>query len=107
MADLHTSTDWRKPASWSVNGTLPPQEMPQPQQDPQPSRKQRRAAKNPTKKAARKSGQRGDVVRSDRVKLALRAVDGHILRTASGTVWAWYRLSGKRWSFLSDAQRNR
>lgn len=39
-----------------------------------------------------------------RPNLALRRIDGHILRTTSDA-WAWYRLPAQRWSFRGDADR--
>ncbi|MGH3795726.1 MAG: ATP-binding protein [Pseudonocardiaceae bacterium] len=36
--------------------------------------------------------------------IALRSIDGHLVRTAH-EVYAWYRLSPQRWSFRSDSQR--
>src|SRR3954465_1917626 len=37
--------------------------------------------------------------------IALRSVDGHLVRTRT-QVWAWYRLAPQRWSFRSDSARN-
>jgi hypothetical protein len=36
--------------------------------------------------------------------IALRSIDGHLVRTAH-EVYAWYRLAPQRWSFRSDSQR--
>lgn len=36
--------------------------------------------------------------------IALRSIDGHVVRTAD-TVVAWYRLAPQRWSFRGDTQR--
>jgi hypothetical protein len=43
-------------------------------------------------------------VPADTQKLALREVDGHLLRTKSQT-WAWYRLPNERWNFRGGNDR--
>lgn len=63
---------------------------------------------SPAPRAA--SGRRGrrlpgeSIVPSYTPSIALRAIDGHLVRTAH-EVYAWYRLAPQRWSFRSDAQR--
>jgi hypothetical protein len=69
------------------------------------SKKGRRTAQNGAatgKKRKKLSGEQN--VPSYTPSIAVRSIDGHLVRTGQD-VFAWYRLSPQRWSFRSDSQR--